>query len=1447
MSEFFKSKQKFGLALSAVFLAITLIIGTVAVVNRDGGAVAAIAPAEDETAAGQPLDESPPEQADGEEDEAMIAFNTPAEMRGTFLVPGVDFLTEGRTSEETIRADIDSAIEKAMDLTINAVIITTLYDDQVIYNTADAPEFNSNFDILGYIVDRAREKEFYTYAIFDASLYESTASVAGLLAVGAGSSNKLAANLREFAASYQLDGILLDGYQNTSESASYASYLSLGGGIGFDNFLRQSPAAVVKTASRTIRDASPATQVGLLADAVWENQSANSDGSATEATYTALSGGNADTKGFVEKGYVDFVAVKAYTTTESQSVPFIEVVTWWADVTRRNDIPLYVVHATDKLYGSETGWGTGDQLIQQLSALADIGGVRGSIFNNLQKVSTDTGSGSVADTVKQVLEGEKEPEQVLTQLEMTKPAETTFTTSDPQTTFTGASDPAEPVTINGEKIKTDSSGYFTIQKSLDAGLNTFTIEHKGKKVTYSITRKIQVLKDASPMGSITTDGGMSITITATAYQDADVYATIGGATIALDPISQAEDEQDRDGFFLTFTGEYTAPAATASAQSVGQITVYAEYDGQKDSIAAASVSVNKKAQLEDGVAVRVTADQALTYPPDTLNNVPDSRYFPLPAGAMDYAVGDEIVYKKDDKTYTYYVLASGLRVESKDITPISDDYPADNVVSGMTVTSDDGFTYVTLKTAQKVSYTVEYTSSAIKFTLQNTKSVPGGLELSKNPIFSSAGWSGTTLSLNYAKANTFWGYKGYYDTNGNLVLRFNNPPSSLSGTRVAIDPGHGGGDIGASGFLSDYPEAVINALIANALAEELTSRGATVNLMNNAGIQGEQRKQAAENWNADLFVSVHCNSAPNISAVGTEVYYFQGFSKTLASNASSAVSSGLSTTNRGAKASFYHVTLSSQMPSVLVECGFLTNQAEYEKLIKSKYQKQIAAGIADALSATIKAKSTGISGSGSETVGSAAEAGDAQTGDTTDTGNTGTETLEGIDIRSTASINAGKTTTLLVSHYPEDAKAPEGLKWSSSNTSIATVDQNGKVTGVKQGSASITVTTSDGKIGAVCELTVKAADATQVKVKGIELDVNDLVLAKTESYQLRATITPEDADNQNITWRSDRSSVATVSATGKVTGVKDGEAQIIATTEDGRYRATCNVVVEGTASSGGSAGVDRTDSGEKLGSASYIQTSEGYYMVSPSMTMRLEVYNEYWETIRGSDFAWSSDDTGIVTVDKYGYITGVKVGEAYVSASAKNHETQEWLIEVSRDKVKVTGIRLDESSIELEKGVSQILRATLSPTNATNRNVTWTSSNAKIASVDSSGRVTGLNPGTVTITVRSSENSKATATCAVEVVRTGTSSTTTQNVYLMYDGMDIWGDQYFTKGEKGTLEYEIAPSDAKPLMTWESKSPHIVKIDQKGNFECLATGSATITLTPSDNKGARVTCRIIVE
>lgn len=138
-------------------------------------------------------------------------------------------------------------------------------------------------------------------------------------------------NAKAFAQKYELDGVLLDHYYlaSSGNGTAYASYLSTGGGMGFENYMYSATESAMKAVVDAFHQGRRSIQVGLLSDAVWANKDVNDAGSDTSASFQALINGYADTKSFVERGYYDFVAVKAFAARSNSATPFATVVKWW--------------------------------------------------------------------------------------------------------------------------------------------------------------------------------------------------------------------------------------------------------------------------------------------------------------------------------------------------------------------------------------------------------------------------------------------------------------------------------------------------------------------------------------------------------------------------------------------------------------------------------------------------------------------------------------------------------------------------------------------------------------------------------------------------------------------------------------------------------------------------------------------------------------------------------------------------------------------------------------------------------------------------------------------------------------------------------------------------------------------------------------------------------------
>lgn len=162
---------------------------------------------------------------------------------------------------------------------------------------------------------------------------------------------------------------------------------------------------------------------------------------------------------------------------------------------------------------------------------------------------------------------------------------------------------------------------------------------------------------------------------------------------------------------------------------------------------------------------------------------------------------------------------------------------------------------------------------------------------------------------------------------------------------IVIDPGHGGGDPGACN--KTYREEEANLKIALKLGAKLQKQGFKVVYTRKTDVTKTllERVTLSNQVKADFFISVHCNSAANKSATGIETWVYSGIggiTRRLANNVQKRLASIEGVKNRGVKDGTFYVLKRTVCPALLVECGFISNSAECEKLFKAEYQEELA-------------------------------------------------------------------------------------------------------------------------------------------------------------------------------------------------------------------------------------------------------------------------------------------------------------------------------------------------------------------------------------------------------------------------------------------------------------------------------------------------------------------------
>ena len=407
--------------------------------------------------------------------------------------------------------------------------------------------------------------------------------------------------------------------------------------------------------------------------------------------------------------------------------------------------------------------------------------------------------------------------------------------------------------------------------------------------------------------------------------------------------------------------------------------------------------------------------------------------------------------------------------------------------------------------------------------------------------------------------------------------------------------------------------------------------------------------------------------------------------------------------------------------------------------------------------------------------------------------------------KSSLELNEGETATLAATVPPDNA-TNKTVTWTSSSSSIATVDQNGKITAVSEGTATITAKAGDKT--ATCSVTVKK---NTVAVESVTLSKSSLELTEGETATLTATVKPDNATNKTVTWSSDKTSVATVDANGKVTAVAEGTATI--TAKAGDKTATCSVTVKKSVVAVESVTLDIT--------YTILNTGE-----TLTLTATVKPDNATDKTV-----TWSSSNSSVATVDANGKVTAVAQGTAIVTAKAGD-KTATCTVIVMKTDIPVESITLDKYYLELTEGETGTITATVKPDNATNKTVTWSSSNPTIAAVDQNGEVTAVKEGTVTITAKAGDK---TGTCMVTVKKSvvAVESVTLDITYTILN-----------TGETLTLTATVKPDNATDkTVTWSSSNSSVATVDANGKVTAVAQGTAIVTAKAGDKTA---TCTVIV-
>ena len=411
----------------------------------------------------------------------------------------------------------------------------------------------------------------------------------------------------------------------------------------------------------------------------------------------------------------------------------------------------------------------------------------------------------------------------------------------------------------------------------------------------------------------------------------------------------------------------------------------------------------------------------------------------------------------------------------------------------------------------------------------------------------------------------------------------------------------------------------------------------------------------------------------------------------------------------------------------------------------------------------------------------------------------------------TIDLSGNKIFTIKPTIIPETANVNNKIKARTSDEKIATVTEQGEVTGVANGNAKITFYTENGRF-ATCNVNVVTSPTS------ISLDKTSISLDKDSStYQLTAVIEPSTSNiKTELTWKSSNTNVATVSKNGLVTGKTTGTAQITVETGNGKT-ATCNVDVK----------IDQTEPEKPIQITLNKNTTT--IDLSTTVTEKLVATTNSTEKL-----TWKSSNTNVATVSDDGLVTGKANGETTITVSTETGESATCEVTV---QTSATGITINITEQTLDMSSEKTFRLTptvIPPTANVNREIKINSSNPNVATISSNGTVTAMSNGTTIITFRLKNGKEA--KCNV-TVQTSPTSVSLNKTSVSLDSN--------SSTEQLVATINPATSNIDTGLTWNSSNSNVATVSSQGLVTAKATGTTQITVETENGRTA--TCDVDVK
>lgn len=900
----------------------------------------------------------------------------PKDMHGVWLREGEDFpaveITDGAAvNEEAVRTAIDGAF----------AAFGELYIDTLFVSAADAK--TGSFDPLNYIFEAAKTKNLYRILELPASFLMS--DVDALVC----SNEKIVQAVQ----SYRPDAVMLSGFD----------------ALSFTSPNEQTVAALTNKIAELcniIKTIDPEILTGVSAAPVWAHKSAQEGGSDTAGTAQALKDFSADTRAWGQNDLVDFVYITPSLTMKDAKTSLSVITEWWNETLKKANAYAVLGIKTEDAPAPE--FVEQMVLLSQLQSfcgsvfdsyqgLADNAAAKANYLEHMStavsanpkagqlNISRPTSKKTVTNESTISFMGTADPAYPLycNGAEIPKSSlglfsvalqlrggenEFTFTHNGISLTYTVTYqlDILSDIYPTG---KTEASGGTIIPLSALAYKEAAVYAMVGQtKVELLPSEQNNFGQSAAPSDFVTFTGNFAMPVTAkqtnlgkvkfSASFNGVADSMTGGEIIVLpelDPANIGNTVQNPTNFISLYT-----------AKNLPLKTAYQNHG------------------LGTALMCEILKDFAETTPADTADDKSSPLYRPLLKGTFDYVTS---IATYDDEMH--YILASGRKVYAKDVKLITNGskLPANNLSVQSSKTKDETefiiktdwlvpvsalispqnyYTGYQSRTFNVQSFTGEY----LDLTFYYTAAATGSFNVRGSDVIQSAKWvnvgvnNTATLRLQLKTAGNFYGYALTVTDNGEYKITVKNRDTGMKNKVIFLDAGHGGDDPGAIGVYSTIYESHQNLLIAKKVKAQLESMGASVLMTreSDASVSLDDRMLMARQRGADAFVSIHHDASTSSVNSGTHTFYYNAFSMPLAQSihnnmVNAYVKNQIVPQNSAEsrqidqKIKFYPfaVTRIEECPSVLVECGYLTNAANANGLLTASNQDAIAAAIANGI------------------------------------------------------------------------------------------------------------------------------------------------------------------------------------------------------------------------------------------------------------------------------------------------------------------------------------------------------------------------------------------------------------------------------------------------------------------------------------------------------------------